>query len=218
MDLAGVHVLGFIIRDFETMLHGPFWCFVEFFYSSHIFGPETNEEVIDYNDQLILWGVGSLILIMNRIRDRMLLWGTPISCGLGSKSILFIHIWKVWPSRKCFMKMKVKIFAYAIWPWWVKVKKKLQPNGPFWWMFFWLRFLCGLFSLCFLRIGMVVARFYKVGILSEIKILLYIPRRYFRDIVGSSLRRVLWISSGPVAELLDLVIEFWSLVRVKSWL
>ena len=35
----------------------------------------------------------------------MLSGGTPILCGLGSESRLFIRVWKVWSSRKCFMKM-----------------------------------------------------------------------------------------------------------------
>ena len=37
---------------------------------------------------------------------------------------------------------------------------------------------------------MVMACFHIVGMLPEIQILLYISRRYFKDIVGSSLRRV----------------------------
>ena len=37
---------------------------------------------------------------------------------------------------------------------------------------------------------MVMACFHMVGMLPEIQILLYISRRYSRDIVGSSLRRV----------------------------
>ena len=45
--------------------------------------------------------------------------------------------------------------------------------------------------------------------------IVYLSKRYFRDIAGS-LRRVEWISFGPGAELLDLDNEFWSLVRVKG--
>ena len=61
-----------------------------------------------------------------------------------------------------------------------------------------------------------MACFHKVGMLPEIQVLLYISRRYFRDIVGSYLRRVEWISSGQEVELLDLDIEFWSSVSVKG--
>ena len=37
---------------------------------------------------------------------------------------------------------------------------------------------------------MVIACFHVVGMLLEIQILLHISRRYFKDIIGSSLRRV----------------------------
>ena len=37
---------------------------------------------------------------------------------------------------------------------------------------------------------MVMAGFHMVGMLPEIQILLYISRRYLKDIVGSSLRRL----------------------------
>ena len=37
---------------------------------------------------------------------------------------------------------------------------------------------------------MVVVCFHKVGMLPEIQILFYISRKYFRVIVGSSLKRV----------------------------
>ena len=37
---------------------------------------------------------------------------------------------------------------------------------------------------------MIMACSHMVGMLPEIQILLYISQRYFRDIVGSSLRRV----------------------------
>ena len=37
---------------------------------------------------------------------------------------------------------------------------------------------------------MVMACFHIVGMLPEIQILLHISRRYFKDIVGSSLRKV----------------------------
>ena len=47
---------------------------------------------------------------------------------------------------------------------------------------------CGIFFY-FLRIGMVVPRFYKVGMLPKIKILLYIFGIYFWDILVNSLRR-----------------------------
>ena len=36
-----------------------------------------------------------LILIMNRITDRMLPRGTTISCGFESVNVLFIRVWKV---------------------------------------------------------------------------------------------------------------------------
>ena len=45
-------------------------------------------------------------------------------------------------------------------------------------------------SVYFLRIGMVVACFHKVAMLPEIQILLHILRRYSRNIVESSLRKV----------------------------
>ena len=59
---------------------------------------------------------------------------------------------------------------------------------------------------------MVMAGFHKVGMSPESQILLYVFKRYFRDIVGSSLRRLQWISSGPAAEFFNLDIEFWSLL------
>ena len=59
---------------------------------------------------------------------------------------------------------------------------------------------------------------HKERMLSEIQILLYIFKRYFKDIVGSSLGKVLWISFGQVVELLDFDIEFWSSIRMKGWL
>ena len=67
----------------------------------------TNEEIIDI---MIHWflGIGRLlfysILILNRIMDRILLWGTPISCYIWSQSV-FIRVWNVRPSKECFIKM-----------------------------------------------------------------------------------------------------------------
>ena len=140
VELAEVHAFGFIIQDFESIFHGPFSCLVdtlEFsFYGSHIFGAVTNEEVINIkwsvDFQVVIW----LILIMKRITNRMLLWGTPISCGLGSENILFSCLWKVRSSRNCFIKMKsvseAEIFEYTVWPGhmigFFKGKKRLQPN------------------------------------------------------------------------------------------
>ena len=57
-----------------------------------------------YNDPLISWGrqiVILLILITNRITDRML----PPRYTYLSENEMFIHVWKVWSSSKCFMKM-----------------------------------------------------------------------------------------------------------------
>ena len=39
------------------------------------------------------------------ITDRMLLRSTSLSCDLGLENVLFICVWKVQFSRKCFMKM-----------------------------------------------------------------------------------------------------------------
>ena len=61
-----------------------------------------------YNDPLISGGrqvVILFLLIMNRITDRILPWGTPISSCFGSESVLFIRVWNVQSSKKCFIKM-----------------------------------------------------------------------------------------------------------------
>ena len=209
-----------------------------------------------YSDLLISWDKQVVILIIsiiNRITDRMLHWATPISYGFELESILFICVWKVQFSRKCFMKMgslpyrpwfvrylsmpygydisqafsrskrtlticsfliDVSLIKVSIWTIWSMVLLFLKPVCRFERRLFdsrnhvSLRFInllrilqiqlvkaIGLWlvgfvgSLCFLKIGMVVAYFHKVGMLPEIQILLYISRRYFKDIVGSSLRR-----------------------------
>ena len=67
----------------------------------------TNEEVIN-----ILWSIdfwketGYFINFNYKITDRMLPWGTLISCGFESENMLFICVWKVWSSMKCFIKME----------------------------------------------------------------------------------------------------------------
>ena len=106
-----MHTFSFVTRDFKTIFqfidilmhffnfHFSFFSFFFLKNGGQLFRAVTNEGVV--ND---LWISGRrqivilLILIMNRISDRIL------PCGFGLESISFCT-WKVWSSRKYFMKV-----------------------------------------------------------------------------------------------------------------
>ena len=142
VDLADVHAFSFVSWDFKTIFHDPFWYFFDTlmdlsFYGRHIFEAIINVICIEWLNIILRerWVVISLILIMNRITNRMLPWDKPISRGLGSENVLFLSVWKVWSFRKGFIKMGslphrpryLSIPYHRLF----QGQKRLQPNVPF---------------------------------------------------------------------------------------